>query len=113
MLPRMRLAPVLLVVVLGCQSGTAAPKVTANTPLAIDLKTICNAIELSGATTLAGTDQAYTIAQWLPVNVSDDGRKWLVSWAKLGEDKVARHRMLELDARAAGVIDCPLLVQWK
>lgn len=112
MLPRMRFAPVLLVIVLGCQSGTAAPKIGTGTPLAKDLVAICNAVERSGAANLEPADQAYTIAQWLPQNVSDDGRKWLIAFARLGDDRAARHRVLERDARAAGVLDCPLLAKW-
>jgi len=113
MLPRMRSVVLLALVCLAaCQSGTAAPKIAANTPLAKDLATICNAVERSGAAQLEPADQAYTIAQWLPVNVSDDGRQWLVRWARLGDDRAARHRMLETDARSAGVLDCPLLAMW-
>ena len=116
MLPQMRSptsAALLLLACLGCQSGTAAPKITAGTPLAIDLATICNSVELSGAAKLEPADQAYTIAQWLPVNVSDDGRQWLARWAKLGDDRKTRHRMLDTDARSAGVLSCPLLAQWR
>jgi cell division inhibitor SulA len=111
MLPRMRLA-VLVLACLGCQAGAPAPKISAGTPLAKDLAAICNAVERSGAAALEPADQAYTIAQWLPDNVSEDGRQWLVRWAKLGDDRAARLRMLEADARAAGVLDCPLLALW-
>ncbi len=115
MLPRMRsaAAAVLVLACLGCQSGEQAPKITAGTALAIDLDTICNAVERSGAAKLEPADQAYTIAQWLPVNVSDDGRQWLVRWAQLGDDRKARFRMLDTDARSAGVMACPLLAQWR
>jgi hypothetical protein len=104
MLPRMRSALLLALVCLGCQSGTP--------PLAKDLDTICNSVERSGAAAMEPADRAYTIAQWLPVNVSEAGRQWLIRWAKLGDDRAARHRMLEHDARAAGVRSCPLLSQW-
>ena len=95
-----------------CQTGSPAPKIGVGTPLAKDLATICNAVERSGAGSMEPADRAYTIAQWLPVNVTEDGRQWLVRWAKLGDDRAARHRMLETDARAAGVTDCPLLAMW-
>jgi hypothetical protein len=112
MLPPMRLSAAVLVLAFGCQSGSAAPKIAAGTPLAVDLATICHAVERSGAAKLEPVDQMYTMAQWLPANVSTEGQAWMVTWAKLGDDKAARRRMLERDSRAAGVLDCPLLVMW-
>lgn len=101
------------VLAIGCQSGAEPPrKVASGTPLAKDLATICNAVERSGAAKLEPADQAYTMAQWLPTNVGDEGRQWLISFAKLGDDRRARHDMLERDARSAGILDCPLLAQW-
>lgn len=119
MLPRMRAALPHVVfglvaagLLAGCQTGNPTPAIGAGTPLARDLATICNAVERSGAGSMEPADRAYTIAQWLPANVTDDGRQWLVRWAKLGDDRTARHKMLEADARAAGVSDCPLLAMW-
>jgi hypothetical protein len=112
MLPRMRSAAVLVVLALGCQSGASSPGAGPDQTLAKDLDAICNAVERSGAAGLEPADQAYTMAQWLPQNVSEAGRQWLVRFSRLGEDRGARHRMLERDARAAGVLDCPLLALW-
>lgn len=103
----MRSLLAVLALAAGCSGGGGG-----KSPLAADLDQICNAIERSGATDLEPADRAYTIAMWLPANVSQAGRDWLVEWAQLGEDKPARRAMLERAAKQAGVKDCPLLAMW-
>lgn len=108
MLPAMRISLAALVAVAACSRSAPAPS-----PLRDDLEKVCNVVELAGARDLAANDRTYTIAQWLPENVSPAGREWLIRWARLGEDAAARRKMLETDARAAGIKDCPLVAEWQ
>ncbi len=82
--------------------------------LATELDKICHAVERSGAAGDQTTNRTYLIATWLDQNVtSDQGRAWLVSFARLGDDRAARRKLLADAAREHGIADCPLVDFWK
>ena len=87
-------------VVAACQSGGSAPASGAGGgAMRRDLEKICNAKKLSGADQDATGQGTYMMAQWLNANVtSDEGRAFLVEFAKLGQDKDARRKHLQLAA---------------
>jgi hypothetical protein len=79
-----------------------------------ELEKICHAVERSGAAEDQTTNRTYLIATWLTANVqTDEGRAWLVTFAKLGDDKAARRQMLQDAAHDHGITDCPLVDFWK
>ena len=93
----------------GCESDSGHSQV-----LAKEVDKICHAVELSGAAGDETTNRTYLIAKWLNDNVrTEEGIAFLQSFAKLGDDKVARRTMLTEAARANGVRDCPLIDLWK
>ncbi|HVK74442.1 MAG TPA: hypothetical protein VM734_14020 [Kofleriaceae bacterium] len=82
--------------------------------LRADMDKICNAVSLSGASELEASDRAYVMAQWLGNNItSADGRTFLQDFARLGEDKEARRKLLEGTAAKVGLKGCPLVDEWK
>jgi hypothetical protein len=79
-----------------------------------DLDKICNAKKLSGAEQDSTGQGTYMMAQWLDSNVtSDEGRAFLVTFARLGQDKDARRKLLETEATRLGLADCPLIAEWR
>ena len=94
----------------GCGSSGSPPP----NALRDDLDRLCNAVVLSGAAQMEPADRAYTMANWLGQNItSDPGRKFMQDWARLGEDKPARVKMLEGAATSVGIKSCPLLDDWR
>lgn len=79
-----------------------------------DLDKICNAKQLSGADQDPSGQGTYMMAQWLDSNItSDEGRAFLVAFARLGQDKDARRKLLETESTRLGLAGCPLIDDWR
>jgi hypothetical protein len=115
MLAPMRLLSALVVIAAACQTGGAPPPPPTKADLTrAEAENICNAVDKSGASGEEESNKAYLMAQWLAKEVvSDSGHAWLISFAKLGDDKPARVRALVTMARAAGLPSCPLTAMWQ
>ena len=98
-----------------CQSGSSSPASGAGGgAMRRDLDKICNAKKLSGADQDSSGQGTYMMAQWLNSNItSEEGRAVLVEFAKLGQDKDARRKHLQVAATKHGVADCPLIDDWR
>jgi len=97
-----------------CQSGGSKPAGGGSAGMRADLEKICNAKKLSGADQDSTGQGTYMMAQWLNTNVtSDEGHAFLVEFAKLGQDKDARRKKLQLAATQHGLADCPLINDWR
>jgi hypothetical protein len=97
-----------------CQSGNSAPASGGAGAMQRDLDKICNAKKLSGADQDSSGQGTYMMAQWLNANItSDEGRAFLVEFAKLGQDKDARRKHLQTAATRYGVASCPLVDDWR
>lgn len=96
-----------------CQSGGARPS-GGGAAMRRDLDKICNAKQRSGADQDSSGQGTYMMAQWLNANVtSEEGRAFLVDFARLGQDKAARRKMLEDAAAKHGLSSCPLVDDWR
>ena len=96
-----------------CQSGGDKPA-GGGGAMRRDLDKICNAKQLSGADQDSSGQGTYMMAQWLNANVtSDEGRTFLVEFARLGQDKAARRQKLEDAVAKHGLTSCPLVDDWR
>lgn len=97
-----------------CQSGSSAPASGGAGAMRRDLDKICHAKKLSGADQDSSGQGTYMMAQWLNSNItSEEGRAFLVEFAKLGQDKDARRKHLQVAATKYGLTDCPLIDDWR
>ncbi|HVV82728.1 MAG TPA: hypothetical protein VHE35_06590 [Kofleriaceae bacterium] len=82
--------------------------------MAREVDKICHAVELSGAPRDGTTNDLGMTALWLGQNIkSDEGLAFLRAFAKLGDDKAARRKMLTDAAATYGIKDCPLVSFWE
>lgn len=103
-----------VIVALGAALAACSGKTASPSGLRADLDKICNAVELSGAAALEPADRAYTMAGWLGTHItSAEGRKFLQDFARLGDDKAARRKLLEGTAAKVGLAGCPLAAEWR
>jgi hypothetical protein len=111
---RLALSLALSGALLACQSGGSSPAKGGGDALRRDLDKICNAKQLSGADQDSSGQGTYMMAQWLDANItSEEGRAFLVEFAKLGQDKDARRKHLQLAATKHGLTACPLINEWR
>lgn len=105
----------LILALAACQSGGSAPSAGGgNAPLRRDLEKICDAKKLSGAAEDSSGQGTYMMAQWLNSNVtSEEGRAFLVAFAKLGQDKAARRKHLEDAVAKHRLAGCALIDDWR
>jgi len=126
-----------LVLIAGCQStdkadkadqAASAPAATAPaTPTApapgggpaptgaaykADIGKLCDVVSLSGAAGMEAGDRSYTIAQWLPANLTTpESKQFLVKIQPLvGNAKAAA---LEDEAKRVGLPGCALAAEWR
>ncbi len=105
---------VVVLAVTACQSGSSKSAPAGNETLRADLDRICNAKKLSGADQDSTGQGTYMLAQWLDANItSDEGHAFLIAFAKLGQDRAARRKLLEDAAAKHGIRSCPLIDDWR
>ena len=110
----------LLVVVLGCQSGSGDKPAPAKSVLstapgsayAKDIEALCASMTRSGADKIEPEARTLTIANWLAANLTTpESRKFLVEIQPLvGEPKATA---LDAEAKRVGLSGCALAAEWR
>jgi hypothetical protein len=111
---RVRLAcrcALLVVALTACQRG-ATDGGWKRSALGRDLDRICHVMAYSGADKEGPENHAYLTAQWLGQNLeSSEGRAFLVDIAP--KQPAAKAQLLQSQALAVGVADCPTVAMWQ